>query len=134
MVCALAAWVGFDRDRAFYPVLLIIIASYYVLFAVIGGDRHALLIETTIMVAFVVVALAGFSRSLWLVVMALAAHGIMDEFHAALVTNPGVPAWWPSFCLAFDITAATYLGWVIRGEGRPLQPTLETLPPLPPEA
>jgi biotin transporter BioY len=28
----LARFVGFDRDRAFYPTVLIVIASYYVLF------------------------------------------------------------------------------------------------------
>jgi hypothetical protein len=130
MVCALAAWVGFDRDRAFYPVLLVVVASYYVLFAVIGGERRALLVETIIMVAFVVVALIGFSRSLWLVVAALAVHGLMDVFHGALVTNPGVPAWWPSFCLTFDITAAAYLAWVIQRDGRAAPPAAEEPPPL----
>src|SRR5207249_12220850 len=34
----LATFVGLDRDRAFYPTLTIVIASYYVLFAVIGGS------------------------------------------------------------------------------------------------
>ena len=28
---------GFDRDRAFYPTALIVIASYYSLFAVMGA-------------------------------------------------------------------------------------------------
>jgi hypothetical protein len=28
----------FDRDRAVYPTILIVIASYYVLFAVMGAD------------------------------------------------------------------------------------------------
>lgn len=28
---------GLDRDRALYPVTLIVIAAYYVLFATIGG-------------------------------------------------------------------------------------------------
>lgn len=30
--------VGFDRSRAFYPVVMIVIASYYALFALMGGD------------------------------------------------------------------------------------------------
>ena len=33
-VAAFAAVVGFDRERAFYPTVLIVIASYYALFAV----------------------------------------------------------------------------------------------------
>ena len=37
-VALFARWVGFDRDRAFYPTVLIVIASYYVLFAVMSGS------------------------------------------------------------------------------------------------
>lgn len=32
-----ATWIGFERDRAFYPTVMIVIASFYVLFAVMGG-------------------------------------------------------------------------------------------------
>jgi hypothetical protein len=35
-VVVFAAVVGFDRDGAFYPTVLIVIASYYALFAVMG--------------------------------------------------------------------------------------------------
>jgi hypothetical protein len=38
--------VGFDRDGAFYPVVLIVIASYYVLFAVMGGSTNAIIVES----------------------------------------------------------------------------------------
>ena len=36
VVCLSAGAAGFDRDRSFYPVILIVIASYYLLFAVLG--------------------------------------------------------------------------------------------------
>jgi hypothetical protein len=26
-----------------------------------------------------------------------------------LIDNPGVPAFWPGFCMAFDVVAAAYL-------------------------
>ena len=42
-------------------------------------------------------------------VIALAAHGLMDLVHGSVIANPGVPAWWPSFCLTYDVTAAAYL-------------------------
>jgi hypothetical protein len=54
---------GLDRDRAFYPTVLIVIASYYSLLAVMGASTRA----------------------------------------------PGVPSWWPAFCLTFDATAAGFL-------------------------
>jgi hypothetical protein len=48
------------------------------------------------------------------VVAALAAHGIFDFFHPHLLINPGVPVWWPGFCLTYDVTAAGYLAWLLR--------------------
>jgi hypothetical protein len=101
--------VGLDRDRAFYPTVLIVIASYYALFAVMGESTHALVVEAVVAAVFLVVAIAGFRYSLWLVVAALAAHGVFDLFHGQVIANPGVPAWWPAFCLAYDGVAAAYL-------------------------
>jgi hypothetical protein len=48
------------------------------------------------------------------VVVALAAHGIFDLAHAAFISNPGVPHWWPEFCLTYDVTAAVYLAWLLK--------------------
>ncbi|HEV2084180.1 MAG TPA: hypothetical protein VGR09_03785, partial [Gemmatimonadales bacterium] len=98
-VSGLATLVGLDRDRAFYPTVLVVIASYYVLFAVMGGSGHALVVETLVMTGFLLVAVMGFKKSLWMVVAALAAHGVFDFFHGRVVANPGVPVWWPAFCL-----------------------------------
>ncbi len=115
---ALGRVVGFDRDRAFYPTVLIIIASYYVLFAVMGGSTEALIIESIVMTAFVAVAVAGFKFNVWLIVVALAGHGIFDLVHGHLITNPGVPLWWPQFCLAYDVVVAAVVATVIRSRTR----------------
>lgn len=104
---------GLDRDRAFYPTVTIVIALYYVLFAAIGESSHALGVDAIVMAAFALVAVVGFKRNLWLVVAALAGHGVLDLFHAEVVTNPGVPAWWPAFCMAFDVAAAAFLAWLL---------------------
>ena len=37
----------------------------------------------------------------------------MDFFHHTLVQNGGVPRGWPGFCLAFDLTAALFVGGVL---------------------
>ena len=105
--------VGLDRDRAFYPTVMIVIASYYVLFAVMGGTTRALIIETGVMTAFLLVAVAGFKLNLWMVVAALVGHGVFDFFHAGIVTNAGVPEWWPAFCLAYDVCAGAGLAWLL---------------------
>jgi hypothetical protein len=116
-VGALATAVGLDRDRAFYPTVLIVIASYYALFAVMGGSLHALALEAGVATAFLAVTVAGFRYSLWLVATALAVHGIFDVFHGEMIANPGVPVWWPAFCLAYDGVAAVYLAVLLRRRG-----------------
>ena len=108
-----ATLVGLDRDRAFYPTVMCVIASLYALFAVMGGSLHALAMESIPMLAFLVVTIAGFKRSLWLVVAALALHGAFDFIHGDLIANPGVPPWWPRFCGAYDVVAAAYLALLL---------------------
>jgi hypothetical protein len=110
----MATAVGLDRDRAFYPTVTIVIASYYALFAAMGTSRHALLVECLVGSVFLAVAVSGFKSSLWVVVVALAAHGILDLAHDRVISNPGVPIWWPAFCLAYDLTAAAYLAWLLK--------------------
>ncbi len=110
----LATTTGLDRDRAFYPTVTIVIASYYALFAVMGASTHALLLESVAGAAFLAVAVSGFWSSLWIVVVALAAHGGFDLAHSRFISNPGVPSWWPAFCLTYDVTAAAYLAWLLK--------------------
>ena len=104
---------GLDRDRAFYATVAIVVASYYVLFAAMGGSGHTLVVEAILMTAFVAVAVAGFKFNMWLVVVALAGHGVLDVLHGLVVTNPGVPGWWPAFCLTYDVAAAGFLAWLL---------------------
>ena len=109
VVCAFALLAGFDRDRAFYPTLLIVIATYYVLFAAMGNSASALMVESLVAGAFLMLAVAGFKKNLWLVAAALAGHGVFDFFHQEFIQNPGVPKWWPGFCLSFDALAGLFL-------------------------
>jgi hypothetical protein len=108
-----ARFVGLDRDRAFYPTVLIVIALLYGLFAAIGGSGTALALESIGIVGFVLLAVLGFKSSLWLVVAALFGHGVYDFFHPHLFVNPGAPAWWPEFCMAYDVTASAGLAWLL---------------------
>ena len=103
VVAGFAIIVGFNRDRSFYPTVFIIIASYYVLFAVMGASRRTLVIEIFAASGFLIFAVLGFKRNLWLAVAAMVGHGCFDFVHHLFVENPGVPRWWPGFCLAFDV-------------------------------
>ena len=97
-VAVFARAVRFDRDRAFYPTVLIVIA-----------------------------AVVGFARSGWIVVAGLAAHGVQDAVHGHIIANPGVPTWWPAWCLAYDVGAAGALAWILlREEKRRLKTTVRS--------
>jgi hypothetical protein len=106
----LTSVVGMDRDRALYPAILIVIASYYDLFAIMGGGA-ALVPEMALSAAFVLAAIIGFRTNLWIVAAAVVGHGVQDLFHGRLIANAGVPAWWPMFCATIDVVIGFYLAW-----------------------
>jgi hypothetical protein len=101
-VAGSATVIGFDRERVFYPTVLIVIASYYVLFAAMGASSRTLIIEGAVASGFLLVAVLGFRKNFWLVIAALVGHGVFVFVHHLVIDNPGVPHWWPGFCLAFD--------------------------------
>jgi hypothetical protein len=113
-VALFARYVGFDRDRAFYPTIMIVIAAYYVLFAVMSGSVQTVVIESVVMTVFAAAAVAGFKSSAWIVVAALAGHGAFDAVHGYVIENAGVPAWWPAWCFSYDVGAAGCLAWLIK--------------------
>ena len=113
VLCGLARASGLDRDRAFYTAMAFTVASYYVLFAAISGSTQTLVVESIVTTAFVLVALIGFMRNLWLVIASLGGHGVFDAVHDFVYANAGVPAWWPAFCLAFDVAAAGILAGLL---------------------
>jgi hypothetical protein len=119
LVGAFAALTGLDREQSFYPTVLIVIASYYGLFATMAGSPGVAVSEAAIFILFCGAAILGFKTSPWIVVVALCAHGAFDLVHSHVVTNPGTPSWWPTFCLAFDLTAAGCLAARIVAAGTP---------------
>jgi hypothetical protein len=93
---------------------MIVIALYYVLFAVMSGSVQTLVLESAAAVLFAIAAVVGFKSSAWIVVAALAGHGVFDAVHGYIIDNGGVPAWWPAWCLAYDVGAAAWLAWLLR--------------------
>ena len=113
-VALFGRYARFDRDRAFYPTVTIVVASYYVLFAAMSGSIQTVVIESVVMTMFAAAAVAGFKSSAWIIVVALAGHGVFDAVHGYVIENAGVPAWWPAWCLAYDVGAAACLAWLLR--------------------
>jgi hypothetical protein len=109
-VVVFSALIGLDRERSFYATVLVVNASYYTLFAVMGGTRHTLIVEILAGTLFCVLAAFGFKGSLWLMAAGLIGHGIFDLVRRGVIENPGVPRWWPGFCMAFDVA---FGGWLV---------------------
>jgi hypothetical protein len=113
VVCIFALLTGFDRGRVFYSTIVIVVAHYYVLFATMGASNSVLLAECAGAALFIVLAVIGFKKSLWIVAAALAGHGVFDFFHHRVIHNPGVPIWWPGFCMSFDVLAGAFLAFLL---------------------
>jgi hypothetical protein len=80
-----------------------------------AGSTESLVKEAAPALVFVTVAVVGFRKKApWLVVAGLALHGVFDFFHHAVIVNPGVPTWWPGWCLSYDVVAAAYLAVLIQ--------------------
>jgi len=118
-VAGFATATGLDRERGFYPPVLIVIASYYALFAVMGASRRTLLIEIVVASGFLLFAVLGFRKNLWFAAAAIIGHGAFDLVHHLLIENPGVPRWWPGFCLAFDVIFGLWLAMRLKGKTLP---------------
>jgi len=81
-VVAFSALIGLDRERSFYVTTLIVVASYYVLFAVMGGSSHTLIVEILAASVFCALAVFGFKGNLWLVAVALSGMEYLISFVA----------------------------------------------------
>lgn len=108
-VAIAASVIGLDRARAFYPTVLIVIGSYYVLFAAMGANVRILMVEIVIAVGFAILAVLGFKTNAWFIPAAMIGHGVFDFVHHFFIDNPGVPRWWPGFCMAFDVFLGGFL-------------------------
>jgi uncharacterized membrane protein HdeD (DUF308 family) len=109
-VAVLGKFTRFDQDRSFYSTVLVIVASFYVLFAVLGGSGQTLVKELVVAVGFSTVAITGALYLPTLVGIGIAAHGVFDLVHDILIENSGVPSWWPSFCGSIDVVLGL---WVV---------------------
>ena len=113
-VGGLATAAGFDRERSFYPTVMIVIASYYVLFATMGGTGRTIAVEIAVAAPFLILAMVGFKRNLWLVVAMIVGHGVFDSLHHFFIDNPGLPRWWPGFCMTIDVVLGAWLAVRLR--------------------
>lgn len=99
-----------DQDRSFYPTILIVIATYYVLFAFMSGE--GIVEEIVVAAVFSIAAIAGGIMLPALVGAGILLHGVFDFLRPLFISNSGVPAWWPAFCGGVDILLGAWVIWL----------------------
>lgn len=120
LVLAVLGWLtGFDRERSYYPMLTMVIASYYPLFAVLAEQNPAL--ELLCAGVFMVLALSPvFLGQAWaLVGWALVAHGLFDLWLPGQWGHSSGPVWWAPFCAGVDLPLGLWVVWLYSRHQRP---------------
>jgi len=112
LIVVSARALGFHSDRSFYPTLVVVIVSYYPLFAVMAGQ--GVVEEIAIASIFTAIAVLGVLRWWWLVPAALLLHGLFDLVHHTVLGRHGAPIWWPPFCAAVDIVLAASAAYLSK--------------------
>ncbi len=103
-------------ERWVYTLGLLTLPSIYAFFALQAGEHAVAIKEMVFGVPYVLAGLAFAFVSvrysavavglLWLL------HAVYDLTHSQLITNTGVPAWYPLFCFAVDAVIGLYLLWL----------------------
>ena len=88
-----------------YALGLALIAGVYIGFAVADGRVRIIVVESTVALAFVVIAALGILGSGWLLALGFALHGCKDAWQQRSRFVSGT-RWWPPFCAAVDWVVA----------------------------
>jgi hypothetical protein len=103
---------GFDRERSYFSMLTLVIASYYPLFALMGGQDPML--EFICAVLFMGLALAPTlsGQGQAFVGLVLIAHGLFDLWLPGHWGHSSGPLWWAPFCAAVDLPLGLWVLWL----------------------
>ena len=101
-----------------YSIGLLLLPSLYALFALQAGE-HAVGVKEMLyglpfLAAGLLFALVSLRQSAIVVAAFWMLHGLYDLMHARLITNPGVPGWYPVWCCSVDVVIGAYLLWLSR--------------------
>jgi hypothetical protein len=101
-----------------FPAGLLVLPTLYALFALQAGEQAVGATEMLYGIPFLVVGLAFSFASIRHSAVVVGAfwmlHGLYDIMHSRLITNPGVPDWYPSWCCSVDVVIGAYLVWLSR--------------------
>ena len=105
-------------ERWLYSLGLLTLPGIYAFFALQVGEQDVGVKEMIYGVPFVVAGLffafVSVRQSAVVVGVLWLLHGLYDLVHSQLITNTGVPGWYPIFCFVVDAVIGAYLLWLSR--------------------
>jgi hypothetical protein len=105
-------------QRWLYSIGLLVLPSLYAIFALQAGEQAVAVKEMIYGAPYVVAGLAfafvSVRQSAVVVGALWILHGMYDLTHGRLITNAGVPVWYPLFCFSVDVVVGAYLLWLSR--------------------
>ena len=89
-------------DSLAWPLFLVTLPIYYMLFGVLASDGQAVLKELLYGLPYIATGLLVWrirsARAAIVIALAWISHGVYDMYHDVLFVNPGVFSWYPAFC------------------------------------
>jgi hypothetical protein len=105
-------------ERWLYSLGLLTLPGLYASFALRAGEQAVGVKEMIYGAPYVVAGLAfafvSVRQSAVVVGVFWLLHGLYDLLHSQLITNPGVPGWYPVWCCVVDVVIGSYLLWLSR--------------------
>jgi len=105
-------------ERWLYALGLLTLPGLYASFALRAGETAVSVKEMIYGVPYVVAglvfALVSVRQSAVVVGVLWLLHGLYDLVHSQLITNTGVPGWYPIWCFMVDAVVGSYLLWLSR--------------------
>jgi hypothetical protein len=101
-----------------YSIGLLTLPSLYAFWALRAGEQavgvNEMIYGIPFYVAGLVFAFVSVRQSAVVVGAFWILHGLYDVVHGRLITNPGVPGWYPAFCCLVDLVIGAYVLWLSR--------------------
>ncbi len=114
-----------------WPLFLATLPIYYMLFGVLAWDLNSVLLELIVGMPYILCGLMVWKiesrTSLIIIAFAWMSHGVYDYLHNHIFVNPGVFAWYPSFCAFVDIAVGVYIlsqSQALLSKQRKIEPSL----------
>ena len=105
-------------DASAWPLFLVTLPIWYLLFGVLAMDLTVVIKELVYGLPYIGIGLLVWriKSDFTLVIIAVAwlSHGFYDFYHDRFFVNPGVFGWYPAFCGFVDLVAGIYLLTIYR--------------------